>query len=138
MDTVKIEWHRTSLAQIRNFHDTYYYAFSRGNNLLYIGQTYLQDVGTEIRQTIRRLNINPNGLSIWLGYIDDRLTTYQRITQQIVTDVECLMIYTNEPIYNQQCKQAYTGRCNLKVRTSGCNLIRRCVRCENNTVYLTC
>jgi hypothetical protein len=138
MDVVKVKWLPTNYGELREYYDTYYYALSRGNNLLYIGIGYHQNVQTEVRQTIRRLNINTQGLTIWLGYIDYEATTYQRITQQIVLDVECLMIFTNSPAYNTQCQENYTGRNNLKVRTSGCRLIRRCVRCQHHTVYLSC
>jgi len=138
MEIVKIEWIKTNYREIKEYYDTYYYAFSRGNSLLYIGISYKQNVKTEIDQTLRRLGINTTGLSIWLGYLNSDATTYSRITEQIIKDVECLMIYTNQPICNTQCKENYTGRCNIKVRTSGCPLIRKCVRCENNRVYLSC
>ena len=138
MDTIKITWVQTNFKEVGDYYDTYYYAFSRGNNLLYIGISYQQNVRTEIAQTLRRFGISVNGLSIWLGYIDDKYTTYRRITNQIVLDAECLMIRTNQPTKNSQCKVNYTGRCNFKVKTSGCYLIRKCVKCENNRVYLTC
>ncbi len=138
MDIVHIEWIQTNYRGIEDCDDTYYYAFSRGNYLLYIGISYDQDIKTEIDQTLRRFGINTTGLTIWLGYLNSTATTYGRITQQIVLDVECLMIFTNKPYHNTQCKDNYPGRCNLTVSTTGCSLIRRCVRCENNRVYLTC
>ncbi len=138
MNTVKINWQQINFSELGDFYDTYYYAFTRGNKLLYIGISYDQNVRTEIGQSIRRLRINTKGLTIWLGYLDSTATTYSRITRQIVIDVECLMIITNQPAYNNQCKENYRGRCNLKVRTSSCSLIRRCVRCENNRVYSSC
>jgi len=138
MNEIKINWVQTNFNEVGDYYDTYYYAFSRGNNLLYIGISYRQNVRTEIAQTLRRLKISANGLSIWLGYVNSEQTTYGRITEQIVLDAECLMIYTNQPTYNTQCKENYTRRCNLKVKTGGCSLIRRCVKCENNRVYLTC
>ena len=138
MNEIKINWVQTNFNEVGDYYDTYYYAFSRGNNLLYIGISYRQNVRTEIAQTLRRLRISPNGLSIWLGYVNSEQTTYGRITEQIILDAECLMIFTNQPTYNTQCKENYTRRCNLKVKTSGCQVIRKCVRCENNRVYLTC
>jgi len=136
MDEVKIEWKQTNFSNVKNLPDADYYGFSRGANLLYIGISYHQDVVVEIRQTLTRLNINTNGLSIWLGDITE--STYGRITERIVKDAECLMIGTNQPVKNTQCINTYTGRNNFKVKTSGCSLIRSCVRCENNQVYLTC
>lgn len=138
MDILKINWEQTNFSDLPNNEDTYYYAFSRFDILLYIGITNRQNVKDEIRQTLQRLKINTTGLSIWLGYIDATKTTYGRITEQIVLDGECLMINTNRPTLNQQCKQSYTGRNNFCVKTSGCKYIRNCVRYENNKVYLTC
>ena len=138
MEVVKINWFQTNYNEVGDLYDTYYYAFSRGNNLLYIGISYQQNVKTEIAQNLRRFGINTTGLTIWLGYLDNEQTTYGRITEQIIKDVECLMINTNEPTYNTQCIESYRGRCNFKVKTTGCQLIRRCVKCENNRIYKTC
>ncbi len=138
MDVLKIDWTQTNYERMNDYNDTYFYAFTRGGNLLYIGIAFKQIVQTEISQTLRRLGINSKGLNIWLGYPNPDQTTYGRITEQIATDAECLMIYTNQPVYNTQCKDSYTGRCNFKVKTSGCPLIRSCVKCENNRIYVTC
>ncbi len=138
METLKINWIKTSYNELTLRYDTYYYAFLRGNALLYIGISYKQNVKYEINQTLRRLRINIIGLIIWLGYVDLNNTTYMRITEQIISDGECLMIFTNQPSYNEQCKESYIGRCNFRIRTTGCTLIRRCVKCEHNQIYFTC
>lgn len=138
MNTIKIKWTQTNYNNLGDLYDTYFYAFSRANALLYIGISYDQNVGKEIDQTLRRLGISTTGLTIWLGYVDDPGTTYQRITKQLVLDAECLMILTNQPKYNQQCTESYAGRCDFKVQTTGCSLIRRCVRCENDRIYQSC
>ncbi len=116
--------------------NTWFYMFTRGNNILYIGIAYHQDVYREIKQELRMFDISGIGLFIWLGYIIE--TSYRRITENIVRDVECLLIYTNQPSCNKQCKMNYTGRDNLKVRTKGCKLLRRCVKVEKGQVYERC
>lgn len=138
MNVLKIVWEQTNFRKLPNQEDTYFYAFTRANNLLYIGIAYKQKVKDEIRQRLGDLGVNTHGLSIWLGYIDENRTSYSRITEQIVRDAECLQIHINQPSLNSQCMQNYTGRCNLTVKTSGCSLIRRCQKCENNTIYKTC
>lgn len=138
MDTLKVEWEQTNWTSLNEYYDTIFYAFTRGTTLLYIGIAYHQNANNEIRSTLNRLNISTTGLTIWLGYVNYDRSTYARITEQIVKDAECLMIYANQPSYNTQCMSSYTGRNNLKVRTSGCSLIRNCVRCEYNTVYRSC
>lgn len=138
MDTVKIKWQQTNYSDVGDLYDTHYYALSRGNTLLYIGISYDQNVKKGIQQTLKRLDVNTKGLTIWLGYPDTEGTTYGRITRKIVQDVQCLMINTNQPAYNTPCKENYTGRNSLKVKTRGCPILRKCVRCENYKVYLSC
>jgi hypothetical protein len=138
MNEIKIEWIKTNSNGIGNHRHTPFYAFSRGNNLLYMGKSYDQPVSVRVAQNLAHHKLNVQGLSIWLGYVNYSKSTFTRLTEQIVLDAECLMIKTNLPSLNVQCKETYSGRSNFKVKTSGCPLIRRCVRCENNVVYKTC
>jgi hypothetical protein len=34
----------------------------------------------------------------------------QRLSQDFVDDVECCLIYSNQPLCDQKCKEEYTGR----------------------------
>jgi len=138
METLKIDWVKTNYNNLYKNYDSHYYAFSRGRTLLYIGISCYQDIIIEIDKTLNRLNIKISGLTIWLGFVNIQKSSYTRITKQIILDGERLMIITNQPNYNQQCKEKYYGRCNFKVRTSGCKYIRQCIRCENNRIYLSC
>jgi hypothetical protein len=108
-----IKWHKTTLSALDTNDDYYFYAFSRGSNLLYIGNSIRQDVKDRIPQNIRRFNLDPRGLTIWLGEISD--TSYQRITKQMILDTEALLINSNQPNLNTQCKANYNGRGNLTV-----------------------
>ena len=136
LNEVILKWEKTNLNKLDDSEDTWFYMFTRGNNLLYIGIAYHQDVYREIKQSLRAFDISTLGLSVWLGYIVE--TDYGRITEQIVKDVECLLIYIHQPSYNTQCKSSYTGRNNLKVRNRGCPLLRRCVKIEGGMIYYTC
>jgi hypothetical protein len=88
MNNIILEWKQIDINSIPELDDTYFYAFTQNNNLLYIGMTYYQDVVDEIRQTIRRIGYNGN--KIWLGYI--KKTDYERITKEIIMDIEFLLI----------------------------------------------
>lgn len=138
MEIVKIDWLKTKLSDLPELQDTYLYAFTRGNNLLYLGMTYYQIVDDEIKQSLRRLSINNKGLTIWLGYINGQKSTYATITKQIIQDTEALLIICNETTFNIQSTETYSGRNNFKVVSSGLPYLRRCVRCENNKIYLSC
>ena len=136
LNEVKLKWEKTNLNELGGSEDTWFYMFTRGNNVLYIGIAYHQDIYREIKQSLRAFDITSIGLSIWLGYIIE--TDYRRITEQIVKDVECLLIYTHQPSYNTQCMANYTGRNNLQVKNRGCPLLRRCVKIEGWSIYYTC
>ena len=136
MKKVEIQWRKTTLNSLSQEEDTWFYALSRGNALLYIGISYHQDITKEIKQTLRAFDISTSGLSIWLGYIIE--TDYGRITHQIVRDIESLLIFTHQPTYNTQCMTNYTGRDNLKVKNRRCKLLRPCVKVQGGRIYYTC
>ncbi len=136
LKSLKIEWEKTNLNGLNNHEDTWFYAFSRGNGLIYVGIAYHQDVVKEIKQSLRAFDINTAGLSIYLGYIAE--SDYGRITEQIVRDTECLLIYVHQPSYNVQCTANYTGRDNLKIKNRGCNTLRPCIKIESMKIYHTC
>ena len=133
---MKLQWKKTKLSELGDNEDTWFYAFTRGNVLLYIGITYHQVVHNEIKKRLRELSINSSGLSIWLGYIAE--SDYERITKQIVRDIECLLIYAHQPSYNTQCTSNYTGRDNLKVKNKGCPMLKSCVKVEEGEIYSRC
>jgi len=118
--TIKIYWEKVSLSDLSNIEDAYFYAIFRGRNLLYIGIAYHQNVSNEIRQTLNRFSEDRRGLYLCLGYIDKEETTYGRITQQIIKDVECALINALQPPYNTQCTNSYTGRSGLEIYNRGC------------------
>lgn len=120
-DKVSIKWEKTSIANLRTIEDTYFYALLRGDNVLYIGIAYHQNVADEVNKTINRLDEldkNTVGLYVCLGYITE--STYGRITEQIVKDVECALIYHFQPPYNTHCTSSYKGRKNLTIYNKGC------------------
>ena len=134
--TVKIGWRACAYDNILNEEDADFYLFGERAVLLYIGVAYLQDVKKEIDANINDFSLNRYGIDIWLGNITE--SDYVKITEQIVKDVECLLIITNQPKLNTQCKKNYFGRDNLKVISSGRALLIPCVRVENNHIYDYC
>ena len=136
MEFVVLEWEKTSYKNLSNMEDCYFYTLSRGPTLLYIGIAYFQDVQSEVKNTIRDFDLNIHGLTIWLGYIEE--TSYKRITEQIIKDVECLLIFTHQPPYNTHCTSSYTGRNNLKVENQGCPYLKPCVKVERGYIYDEC
>lgn len=125
MNTVSIVWERVKYVNLIDHKDAFYYAFSKGKVLLYIGITYRQDIKKEIDQTLRSFKVNEDSVNIWIGYISH--TSYIRLTEQIIKDVECLLIFKNKPLWNTLCKASYTGRSDLKVISRGFPLLMHIV-----------
>ncbi|MHB1755749.1 MAG: hypothetical protein ACYCT6_09960 [bacterium] len=132
MDNVTLEWEKVE-DSIKKLDDTEFYAFTQNNTLLYIGIAYFQDVADEIRKTIKAFNYNEDEIKIWLGYIVE--SDYERITEEIIRDVECLLICGNKPLDNTQCKDNYTGRDNLIIKNNGCRNIND-VKCKNLEIFI--
>ncbi len=130
LDVFEIDWIETDLDDIYNYEDTEFYAFTEGSKLLYIGIAYHQDIINEIKNTLNAFRINEEEVKIWIGYIEN--TNYSKITKSIIVDVECLLIHLNQPTLNKQCKSSYTGRDNLIILSTGCALIKPCIKIEDS------
>jgi len=84
--------------------------------LLYIGQAYNQTIRERLLQQhssekcFNEWKKNNPGFDIWVqaGVIKD--AGQERITSKLFDDIECCMIYTNQPKCNTQCKERYSGR----------------------------
>ncbi len=136
VDYLHIFWEKIRYNDLSEVKDTYFYAFTRGKTVVYIGMSYYQHIRNEVRSTIYALDLDNIGLVIWLGYIIK--SSYRRITERIIRDVECLLIYTHRPSYNTQCVANYSGRDSLKIVNKGCKYLRPCVMIKNNKVYMRC
>ncbi|MCX7861973.1 MAG: hypothetical protein N2449_03190 [Bacteroidales bacterium] len=118
MKFIEIEWNKICFDNLDEISEDYYfYALLKKCEILYIGSAYKMNVKDEIKQNINRLEIETKNLSICLGSIVKTINV-ERITWQLIRDVECLLIYACQPKYNTQCKKYYTGRKNLIVLNS--------------------
>lgn len=119
MDTVKLFWEKHSFSTLNNsIEDCYFYAFTFGKNITYIGQAYHMAVVPEIRQNMRAFGISGIGMSIWLGYIED--CTLKRITKPLINEIESLLIHKHQPAHNVKEKNSYYARANLKIVNTNC------------------
>lgn len=92
--------------------------------LLYTGQAFDQDLRKRILQEHPAYKCVFNyekrhsgvGIVVMLGAI--RKSTFERYTQQIFNDIECCLIFCNQPLCNTSCKESYSGR-DLKVINIG-------------------
>jgi|GEM_PF-1717749 len=84
--------------------------------LLYIGQAYKQTLGERILQPHNGYDcINnyirktPNAkLLTMVGVLAK--TNISKVTQELFDDIECCLIYHNQPKCNEICKKSYSGR----------------------------
>jgi len=136
METLVIDWVKTNYSELPEMKNTYFYAFTRANHLVYIGitkSTSEQTVKQEITNTIKRLNISTTGLSIFLGYMNrqtNHLGLRKRIDDSLILNAECLLIFKNQPIENEQCKQSYTGRWNFRVISNDFSHVYNKIWCD--------
>lgn len=134
MEEVTLSWIETNYDELQAMEETDFYVLSEGSRFSYFGIAYLQNIEHEAKQTIRAFELDPEKLTIWLGYII--ATNVGRITEELVRDIECLLIYTHQPSLNTQCKSSYTGRDNLEIQNRGCILLKSYVKIEKGIIYL--
>ena len=101
-------------AEAMTFSKGLYMFISANEECLYIGMTYEQDFGDEIRAKLKgdvgewmRQNVE-NTILVKVGHI--QLLDHNKISEQIVRDIECLLIHHTQAPANIQCKKSYTGR----------------------------
>lgn len=136
MDSVTILWSASNYHQLREQHDCYLYAVTFEDELLYIGMAYRQTVQA---RTLRKDHIRDkyqailDGITVWLGEIIYK--SFSRISEDRIQDIECLLIYVNQPKDNRQCKISYTGRPNLRVRSKWFPHLIEEVSAKNGVCY---
>ena len=113
--TVSLHWYKTKLSELHLLGESYFYAFTRANTIVYIGKSEWTTLKAEISQNLKRLQISNIGLSLWIGYIETDKTTIKRITTQIIDDVESLLIYKIPTTFNNKKTKSYRGRIPLRV-----------------------
>jgi hypothetical protein len=85
-------------------------------DLLYIGQAFDQAIRDRINQEhsasacIEEYHRKNPKLELLLKVGVITRTNQQTLTQELFNDVECGLIYSNQPICNIQCKKTYQGR----------------------------
>lgn len=115
LTVVSLGWQKTKLSEIHLHGETYFYAFTRADNLLYIGKSEYTALKAEIKQNLSRLGISNIGLTLWIGYIERDKTSIKRITSEIIDDVESLLIYKLHTQFNEKKTKCYRGRVPLRV-----------------------
>lgn len=92
--------------------------------LLYIGQVFDQTLRERIPQEHPAYKCVLNyqkkhsgvGVVVMLGTV--KKSTVKKSTQQLFNDIECCLIFCNQPLCNTSCKESYSGR-DLKVFNTG-------------------
>lgn len=132
-NTVNIRWIQTNLSKLDEHENHYFYAFSRGNVLLYLGKSHKTLLKEEIKQSLKRLKISSIGLSIWVGWLFKHDTTHQTeveitdnnlIDSKLVDDAESLLIYRNKTFFNDKKTKSYRGIIPLTVFSKGCYFLK--------------
>jgi len=143
VDTIRISWPKGAVLfdEIKNFkHDDWnldkngFYALLSGSwdnpekswknlKLLYIGQAFDQTLRERIIQDhpaykcVRDYQKEHSvDIIVKIGFIKE--STAERLTQQLYDDVECCLIFCNQPLCNTTCKDSYAGR-DLQVLNEG-------------------
>lgn len=92
--------------------------------LLYIGQAFDQTLRERIPQEhpayacVFDYQRRHSGVCIvvMLGTVEK--STVAKLTQQLLNDIECCLIFCNQPLCNTSCEESYSGR-DLKVINTG-------------------
>lgn len=88
----------------------------KDSRLLYIGQAYDQTIRQRIQQPhdvdecMSNFKKKNPGYDLFFksGIVSE--IDQQKISSQLVDDVECCMIFRNQPECNTQCRESYMGR----------------------------
>lgn len=141
-EVVKIDWQKVSKDELKLLDMKFdFFLLVKNGKLLYIGKSFKQHVKDEINHTLNRedLNISDKGLTKYVGKINLKKSTCAKRSRILVNNSECLLIFTHNSSENDLCKDNYTGRDYLMIKSSGCdNLIKKCVRVSKMKPYKSC
>lgn len=141
IESVGIDWEIVEESKLSEKKDAYFYAISHDDKLLYIGIAYQINVIEVLKDTIEGFEENEKqDCSIWLGFIED--IEKEKINNELLQEVEHLLIYENQPKYNAQYKDNYSGKDNIEIFCAGTIIgegsgIKRLIRgakCVNGNV----
>ena len=133
--TMDLVWEKVGFSELDEVEDCHFYAFTRGNSLLYLGMTWDQDIQSEVKQSLKDFGANNLGLSIWMGYIVK--TSAKRLSPQLIQDAEALLIRNHGPLWNNHHVHSYRGRDNLVLSNTGLPLLNLCIQIRGETIYYT-
>ena len=88
----------------------------RDLDLLYIGQAYRQTIRDRVLQEHAAYECvneylrqaQDKNIVVMAGIVVD--ASLDRITQEFFDDIECCLIYSNDPLCNTACAESYSGR----------------------------
>lgn len=126
MDSVTIHWRPTNYHQLSKCEDCYLYAVSFQQDLLYIGMAYSQTVQARLQHQAHiraKYQYLLDDITVWLGTLT--YSSFARISEQRIRDIEALLIFLHQPLDNTQSKSSYRGRPNLLVRSKYCPLLEK-------------
>ena len=105
--------------------------------LLYIGQAYNQKIRDRIPQSHPAYDCiveNHSGEYLYLAVSEIlQLDGMEKITQELFDDIECCLIYKNEPLCNTDCVNEYNSKLRREIQIINCggyNPIKENCRCK--------
>jgi hypothetical protein len=101
-----------------------FYMFLHKSKILYLGQVYFKSLRKRLQEHLRndplwiwiKRNYDPEFISIKIAEIEN--LGQERITKELINDIESLLIALEQPEGNIQSKRAYCGR-DLKIVNLG-------------------
>ena len=112
----------------------------RDTDVLYIGMTHKQDVGTRIVQPHKEAQTKIDNFMNQasnknkpIRYIIGKIISFDEdITEDFIRDVECCLIFRNQPVGNDKCKESYP-RGSIIIQNEGYfTPLRNTSQCEKN------
>ena len=136
---VTINWRKhyfDELNEIDENYNNFLYAIARGKTILYIGKAFRQYVSDRIYNNLERKDINSRGVYLWIGEIDNENSSFTRISDELICDVENLLIYYYESTYNEKNINNYNGRNNLRIINNDIeSCFHKIIEWKNELVY---
>ena len=98
-----------------------FYMFLWEKRPLYIGQAYYESIRSRItshRPYTDRVGRWASDHGVDIEEVEFKVTYFVSKDKTLYRDVECLLVYSAQPILNEDCKDAYRGR-KLKIHNKG-------------------
>lgn len=133
MQQFTIQWAITTEKELPNVRNVDFVALANDHRILYISHVNGDNLPDELRKISRQLNIQSEGLEIWVGGLS--ISAKARINDLHFKVLDYLLVHVHNPLLNVQVRAITASFGITEIQNLGFSKLYRHVRLEDGRVF---